>query len=94
MICPNCGAEISADSLYCEQCGEDIHIVPDFEPEVELNIEQTINGIAKDIIGEQEISVEDISGQDRTDKRTILIVMAGIICVLLAITVILVYLSK
>ena len=94
MICPNCGAEISADSLYCEQCGEDIHIVPDFEPEVELNIEQTINGIAKDIIGEQEISVEDISGQDRTDKRTILIVMAGIICVLLAITVILVYISQ
>ena len=24
--------------LYCEHCGEDIHIVPDFEPEIEYNM--------------------------------------------------------
>ncbi len=49
MRCPNCGAEMPEGYLYCEQCGEDIHIVPDFEPEVELNIEQTISEIAVDI---------------------------------------------
>lgn len=43
MKCPGCGKEIPDDSLYCEHCGEDIHIVPDFEPEIELNIEQTIS---------------------------------------------------
>ncbi len=49
MKCPNCGAEMPTGSLYCEQCGDDIHIVPDFEPEIELNMEQTISEIAGDI---------------------------------------------
>ena len=35
--------------LYCEHCGEDIHIVPDFEPEVEYNMEQTLSDIAKEM---------------------------------------------
>lgn len=50
MKCPNCGADMPKGSLYCEQCGQDIQIVPDFEPEVELNIEKTISEIAEDII--------------------------------------------
>ena len=32
-------------TLYCEHCGEDIHIVPDFEPEIEYNMEQTLHDI-------------------------------------------------
>ncbi len=31
MKCPNCGAKLESNSLYCETCGEDIHIVPDYE---------------------------------------------------------------
>ncbi len=45
MKCPNCGSEMAEGSLYCEKCGEDIHIVPDFEPELEHNMEQTIHTI-------------------------------------------------
>ncbi len=36
-------------ALYCEHCGEDIHIVPDFEPELEQNIQQIISGIMEDL---------------------------------------------
>lgn len=32
MRCPKCGLEWNTDSLYCSNCGEDIHIVPDFDP--------------------------------------------------------------
>ena len=32
-------------TLYCEHCGEDIHIVPDFEPELEADLEQSISEI-------------------------------------------------
>lgn len=49
MKCPNCGADMKDGLLYCEHCGEDIHIVPDFEPEIEYNLEQTLHGIVKDI---------------------------------------------
>ncbi len=45
-------------TLYCESCGEDIHIVPDFEPELERDMEQTINNILEelheDMAGEEE----------------------------------------
>ena len=36
-------------ALYCEHCGEDIHIVPDFEPELEQNIQQIISGIVEEL---------------------------------------------
>lgn len=49
MKCPNCGADMKEGSLYCEHCGEDIHIVPDFEPELEYNLEQSLHDIVKDI---------------------------------------------
>lgn len=35
--------------LYCEHCGEDIHIVPDFEPELERSMELSMNGILEDM---------------------------------------------
>lgn len=54
MICPKCGTEMKEGALYCECCGEDIHIVPDFEPELEFNLEQAINGIAREIKDEEE----------------------------------------
>lgn len=46
MKCPNCGAEMKSGMLFCEQCGEDIHIVPDFEPQVEADMEQALLDIA------------------------------------------------
>jgi tetratricopeptide (TPR) repeat protein len=49
MKCPNCGADMKQDVLYCEECGYEIHIVPDFEPELEDAWQQTIDNIANDI---------------------------------------------
>lgn len=53
MKCPSCGAEMADGSLYCEHCGEDIHIVPDFDPELEQDIELTISGMLEDIDGQK-----------------------------------------
>lgn len=50
MKCPNCGAEMKEGHLYCEHCGEDIHIVPDFEPELEHNIEQNLGQIMEEVV--------------------------------------------
>ncbi len=53
MNCPKCGAPIRAGSLYCEQCGEDVHIVPDFEPELEETYRKTIESITQSIWKEE-----------------------------------------
>ena len=53
MKCPNCGNEIQDGKLLCEKCGTEIHIVPDFDPEIENQIEEGLSNVA-DIIGEVE----------------------------------------
>ncbi len=49
MKCPNCGQEIQAEHLYCERCGMEIRIVPDFEPEIENSIIETLSTVAEEI---------------------------------------------
>ncbi|MCH5269810.1 MAG: chitobiase/beta-hexosaminidase C-terminal domain-containing protein [Lachnospiraceae bacterium] len=52
MKCPNCGTDMKDGDLYCEVCGEEIHIVPDFEPEIEYSISETLSGISEDVLEE------------------------------------------
>ncbi len=49
MKCPNCGKEILEGHLYCETCGMEIRIVPDFEPEIENSIIETLSTVAEEI---------------------------------------------
>ncbi|HJC56631.1 MAG TPA: chitobiase/beta-hexosaminidase C-terminal domain-containing protein [Candidatus Eisenbergiella intestinipullorum] len=47
MKCPRCGSEIKDGMLFCENCGEEIRIVQDFEPEIGgivTGFEQASNG--------------------------------------------------
>ncbi|MGN0346543.1 MAG: chitobiase/beta-hexosaminidase C-terminal domain-containing protein [Lachnospiraceae bacterium] len=43
MTCPKCGAELKDGNLLCEKCGEEINYVPDFEPEIEQSISETLS---------------------------------------------------
>lgn len=67
MKCPNCGAEMKEGRLYCENCGEDIHIVPDFEPELERNIKQSLEHILEDVGQRKESSESSEKKDDETD---------------------------
>ncbi|MCM1173882.1 MAG: chitobiase/beta-hexosaminidase C-terminal domain-containing protein [Blautia sp.] len=46
MKCPNCGNEMEEGHLICEVCGNEIRIVPDFEPEIENSITETLSTLA------------------------------------------------
>ncbi len=48
MKCKVCGAEIPEGSLYCEKCGQDIHIVPDFTEFAEKKAEETVRSMMND----------------------------------------------
>lgn len=54
MKCPNCGETLKKDFLYCEKCGEEIRIVPDFEPEIENSIIETLSAVAEEMIPPEE----------------------------------------
>ena len=49
MKCPKCGERLKKDFLYCEKCGEEIRIVPDFEPEIENSIIETLSAVAQEM---------------------------------------------
>ena len=49
MNCPNCGHEMLRGHLYCEKCGMEIRIVPDYEPEIENSITETLSTVAEEI---------------------------------------------
>ena len=49
MICPNCGNEIAEGHLYCEVCGEEIRMVPDFDIQVEESINVSLSSLADDV---------------------------------------------
>lgn len=63
MNCPKCGRELEEGQLYCEECGNEIRIVPDFEPEFELKIHETLSGLAEEIV------VQDTTGEKRESTK-------------------------
>ena len=58
MICPNCGNEIPEGHMYCDNCGKEINFVPDFEPEVENEINATLSGVAEELNREERLKEE------------------------------------
>lgn len=83
MKCPKCGAELEEGHLYCEKCGEEIHIVPDFEPEIEYSMNETLSGIVEDVLAEIPGESEP-KKEKRTGKRKgVLLAAVAVVCILL-----------
>lgn len=45
MLCPKCGKEILDGHMYCEDCGCEINLVPEFEAKVEEHISEGIQSV-------------------------------------------------
>ncbi|MGN1147408.1 MAG: zinc-ribbon domain-containing protein, partial [Lachnospiraceae bacterium] len=88
MKCPNCGTEIKDGNLYCEKCGEEIHIVPDFEPEIEYSMNKTLSGIVEDVLEEvpaEPLGEPDNEGDGHNRKHRKGIVIA---CLIVAVAIV------
>lgn len=84
MKCPNCGADMKEDALYCEKCGEDIHIVPDFEPELEEAWQKTIDNIANDISDNNDIQAEPDNKKNQNRIKTVAVLCFCVLLIILA----------
>ncbi len=66
MICPKCNQELKEGQLYCEACGEEIKIVPEFVPEIENSIEETLLNVADHI---NEVTEDDLIRKSDKPKK-------------------------
>ena len=96
MKCPNCGKEIEEGHLICEACGYEIQIVPDFEPEIENSITETLSTLVALQEEDSEQSVEQnnadtvpvhvmdkIDSETRTGIRLVFSAVAAVALVML-----------
>lgn len=88
MKCPKCGAELEEGHLYCEKCGEEIHIVPDFEPEIEYSMHETLSGIVEDVLAEVPKESETLKNKRAGKRKGILLAAAVMLCALLVVVVV------
>ena len=67
MNCPKCGKELVDGHLYCEACGQEINLVPEFEAEVEDSMAESIRGIIDETALKEKQAEE--SAEDQTVKK-------------------------
>ncbi len=67
MKCPKCGAFIPDEAVYCPSCGEEIKIVPEFDPLIENRIDESLSHLASNLDDTGEIPDEDYDGFDDDD---------------------------
>lgn len=52
MKCPRCGADMKEGQMYCEHCGREIQIVPEFDPALETSLHKALSDVGTQIAGE------------------------------------------
>lgn len=78
MVCPECGREIPEGHLYCDTCGMEVRIVPDFEPEVENSITESLSGVAESLTEEKK---EESAGGGHERQKNLFVLSLGCIFV-------------
>lgn len=82
MKCPNCGAQIPQNSLYCEKCGEDIHIVPNIDFD-DLDVQDTMENILEHITDEaNNIRANEQNAKKRIPVQKKIMLSAGLVALL------------
>ena len=88
MKCQKCGAPIYPDHLYCDVCGAEYRIVPDFEPEIE-------NSIAKSMFEISEVFEKDTHKKELkiSNKRKIAVPSFTVIFLIVLLCSIFIYIG-
>lgn len=79
MNCPKCGKELLDGRLYCEHCGEEINLVPEFEAEIEQSMAESIQGILEEMPSEP----KKVKKKQKKHKGDIVFLLVGVFVALL-----------
>lgn len=84
MKCNKCGAQIPEGKLYCSECGEEIHMVPIFEPEMETRIDENMSRIGADVATPKQNSerTDQKSGRNHYPVFVMIVVICIVLCIL------------
>ena len=95
MKCPNCGNKIPDGHLYCEICGKEINFVPEFDPEVENRINESLSGVADDLKDESIFYTKKLPGMkaNKTELKPFVIPLITGIGIIVAIIVVFMFMG-
>ena len=68
MKCQKCGAELVPGHLYCDICGAEFQIVPNFEPEIENSIAESLSDISETVENTISVKVTKLTSKVKTLK--------------------------
>ncbi|MGL5260095.1 MAG: FN3 associated domain-containing protein [Lachnospiraceae bacterium] len=78
--CSHCNSTLSPENMYCDVCGAEIQIVPDFEPDIEDSIVEYLGEMSQLLEDEQYIDeVKEVKGKKNIVFLLILISLVLII---------------
>lgn len=69
MKCPRCGADMKEGQMYCEHCGREIQIVPEFDPALETSLHKALSDVGTQIA---EKASEDSKPETDAGQSTVL----------------------
>ncbi|MFI3237107.1 MAG: chitobiase/beta-hexosaminidase C-terminal domain-containing protein [Lachnospiraceae bacterium] len=70
MICPNCKSEIAEGYLYCECCGEEIKLVPEYEIQVENSMDENMKELLDEVVKKEEVEERDLQRRQYAPIKT------------------------
>ena len=68
MKCPRCGADMKEGQMYCEHCGREIQIVPEFDPALETSLHKALSDVGTQIA---EKASEDGKPEKDSEKNAV-----------------------
>lgn len=71
MKCPECGNEVPEGFVYCGYCGREFKLVPEFEPEIEAEIDSTLATLANKIGSSKDFDSEKNAERSLRSERTV-----------------------
>lgn len=96
MKCPNCGNKIPEGHLYCENCGKEINFVPEFDPEIENKINESLSGVANDLKDESIFYTKKLPGMkaNKTELKPFVIPLITGIGIIVALIIVFLFMGN